>query len=208
MQPLIEYKASLQQHERPVGARRIACDCIRLSPVFAHRIALPLDPMRVVDQPVTYASGSGRIAELLASKGHRQRRNENQRADLVTVLANLPEVTTLWFGKWRHGPPSITSTSIRLSRASRLRKLASARASSHFGGDPDGEGCDAGFLRHAGLRPPGTPAPTVGLRASSRKPGAERLRGSRPWRAARPGRPAGDARSPRPDLRPRRPSRR
>ena len=36
--------------------------------------------------------------------GHGQLRREDQRPDLITVLANLPEVPALWFGQRRHGP--------------------------------------------------------------------------------------------------------
>src|SRR6185312_6370557 len=60
--------------------------------------------MGVVNQPVEDAVGQRRIADLFMPAGYGQLRSENQRTDLIAVLANLPEVPTLWFGQRRHGP--------------------------------------------------------------------------------------------------------
>lgn len=48
--------------------------------------------------------GCTQIADLFVPARHRQLRCENQRANLITVLANLPEIPTLWFRQRRHGP--------------------------------------------------------------------------------------------------------
>ena len=45
--------------------------------------------MSVVNQPVEDAIGHGRITDLFVPAGHGQLRRENQRADLISVLANL-----------------------------------------------------------------------------------------------------------------------
>src|SRR5665213_3627396 len=60
--------------------------------------------MSVVNQSIKDAVGHGRIADLFVPAGYWQLRRENQRADLIAVLANLPEVPSLWFRQRRHGP--------------------------------------------------------------------------------------------------------
>src|SRR4051794_27928625 len=73
--------------------------CVRLPAILAHRVAPHLDAVCVVNQPVENAVGHSRIADLFVPAGYWQLRRENQRADLVTVLADLPEVATLRFGQ-------------------------------------------------------------------------------------------------------------
>ena len=60
--------------------------------------------MGVVIQPAEDPVGCRRITDLFMSSDDRQLRRENQRADLITVLASLPEVPALRFGQRRHGP--------------------------------------------------------------------------------------------------------
>jgi hypothetical protein len=69
--------------------------CVRLPAILTHRIATHLDPVGIVNQPVENAIGHRRVADLLVPAGNRQLRRENQRADLVTVFADLPEVAAL-----------------------------------------------------------------------------------------------------------------
>jgi hypothetical protein len=68
-------------------------DTERLFPaILAHRVAIHLDPMGIVDQPVKDAIGQCRIADLFVPAGNRQLRSQDRRAYLVTILADLPEV--------------------------------------------------------------------------------------------------------------------
>ena len=60
--------------------------------------------MGVVDQTVEDAVGDGGIADLLVPARDRQLRSEDGRANLVAILADLPDVATLAFVQRRHGP--------------------------------------------------------------------------------------------------------
>jgi hypothetical protein len=69
-----------------------------------------------------------RIADLLMPAGNWQLRSQNRGPHPVTVLGDLPEVAALGFTQRCHGPIVDHQTSMRLSRASRVRRLPSARA--------------------------------------------------------------------------------
>ena len=60
-------------------------------------IASHLHTVGIVNQPVQNAIGHCRIADLFVPTGHGQLRHENQRADLITALADLPKIVALWF---------------------------------------------------------------------------------------------------------------
>src|SRR5258707_372283 len=76
----------------------------RFPTILTHRVATHLDSVSVVNQSVEDAIGYGRITDLFMPAGDGQLRRENQRADLIAVLANLPEVPALWFRQRRHSP--------------------------------------------------------------------------------------------------------
>ena len=84
--------------------------------------------MGVVDQPVEDAVGQRGIADLFVPSRDRQLRSKDRGAHLVAVFADLPEVAALGSDSGAIAQSSITSTSMRLSRANRLRRLPSARA--------------------------------------------------------------------------------
>jgi hypothetical protein len=101
-----------------------------------------------VNQPVEDTVSGGGIADLFVPARHR----------LIAVFANFPEIAAFEFGERSHAQSSITRTSIRLKRISKLRKLPSARCDGqvakqrsrarikgrvqHFSGD---SGLPAGF---------------------------------------------------------------
>ena len=60
--------------------------------------------MRVVDQPVEDTVGQRGIADLLVPPRDRQLRSEDGRADLIAILADLPEVAAFGFRQRGHGP--------------------------------------------------------------------------------------------------------
>jgi len=70
---------------------------VRLCPTLAHRIALHLNAMRVVDQAVEDAVCQRGIADRLVPARDRQLRGEDRRTHLVAIFANLPEVAALGF---------------------------------------------------------------------------------------------------------------
>jgi hypothetical protein len=84
--------------------------------------------------------GHCRVADRFVPAGHRQLRGENQRADLISVFADLPEVTALWLRQRRHGP----------NRRSQERQLGSIAR----------EDC-GNFHRHAPRPDRGTAPPPV-----------------------------------------------
>jgi len=98
-------------------------------PILTHGVAPHLDPMRVVNQSVQDAVSQRGIADLLVPARDRQLRGEDRRTHLVAVLADLPKVRRSGSDSGAMAQSSITRTSIRPSRARRLRKLPSARVS-------------------------------------------------------------------------------
>jgi hypothetical protein len=65
--------------------------------VDEHRIATHLDAMGIVDKSVEDAIGQSGITNLFVPARDRQLRGQDRGAHLVTIFADLPEVTTLRF---------------------------------------------------------------------------------------------------------------
>ncbi len=81
------------------GARFLA---LRLVTVFAQSLAVQLNAVRIMHDTVEDAIGERGIANLLMLAFHGQLRSENQRARLIAVFANFPEVTAFRFNERRH----------------------------------------------------------------------------------------------------------
>ncbi len=116
----------LQGWERPyrtIGALRV-----RLSSVLSHRITTHLDTMGVVNQTVEDAVSDRSIANLFMPACHGHLRGQYHTPGLVALFANLPESRRSGSVSGAIAQSSTTSTSIRLIRASKWRKLPSARA--------------------------------------------------------------------------------
>src|SRR5579871_1518893 len=60
--------------------------------------------MGIVDQTVEDAIGKRWVADLFMPTRYRQLRSEDGRMQLVTVLADLPEIAALWFRQRGHCP--------------------------------------------------------------------------------------------------------
>ena len=96
----------LNQARRPLGvfgAKRRG-SLLLAAALFAHRFALHLDALSVVDQPVENAIGQGLITDLLVPLGHREFAGQDHRSPLVAVLADFQEVPALGIGQRRHRP--------------------------------------------------------------------------------------------------------
>ena len=70
--------------------------------LFAHRFAFKLDAVGVMDQAVEDAIGNGGITDLLMPMGDRCLRGKDQRAALITVVADFEEITALAVFEWSH----------------------------------------------------------------------------------------------------------
>ena len=71
---------------------------------FAHRIAVQLDAVGVVNESVKDAVGQGGIADLFVPFGHGQLRGEDGGARLIAVFGDFPEVAAFAFVHGSHSP--------------------------------------------------------------------------------------------------------
>jgi hypothetical protein len=99
--PKVESRLSLRQRSTNSRANNVASGERQLRAglpaIFAHGITSHLNPVGVVDQPVENAVGERGIADLLVPTGNWQPRSQDGRVHLITVFADLPEITTLGF---------------------------------------------------------------------------------------------------------------
>ena len=66
-----------------------------LASLFAHRFIAHLDPVSVVYQPVEDAVGQRGISDLFVPASHWQLRGQDDRARLVAIFGDFPEVSAL-----------------------------------------------------------------------------------------------------------------
>src|SRR5580700_6652267 len=77
----------------PLGIGQL---CVRLPSILTHGIPAHLNAMGVVHQPVEDSVGQRGIAYLFVPPRDRQLRGQDRGAHLVTIFADLPEVSALW----------------------------------------------------------------------------------------------------------------
>ena len=70
--------------------------------LFAHRFTFKLDAVSVMDQAVEDTIRNRGITDLLMPMGDRCLRGKDQRAALITVVADFQEITALAVFEWSH----------------------------------------------------------------------------------------------------------